>query len=535
MSPATARLAYAARAARSVDRTSTEAVKKFADDWLVPLDDAAAQAGSEGGPLGIWPWGLSLADVVSMSKAHGVVEDLTRRLVDTALPQCEGLFGTRRADYARATPAEVARIHRVLYGYEIYCGLLFRDAGDCKANLSWRTEVNFQLSAALYHDNVVKANNQLACIHDFLENIVMQAFKQVAMYDVAWGAHEVDYLSTGSANEHVQAYLSLGLDYIYKLAQANTLLPPNATADDQLQQFHKLRSMLLTHRYSSISELPPRTSYMLASELNAHSRAHLAKTGAGERQHACHLWDEPSAPPSADDVEMRCFLVNGWAAEGERREKEVEEKHRPAMKRSWARRKGMYSQGGNLLLERQNVGQRADGRDGERVDVGVAAGVVPLDVLKLRRVLEGGNGPVQVAHPLVDGGVAGANVPDVALEVLDVDGVETDERDIAVPLLGLAKVVGALLLLLEVLLRTVERLEEGNDVALVGLGRGREPGLVDAVVDEVVLPLVRLLDVVAEGLGVDVDALVLVVQEVVKLGAEDAQDLAALVLGSDSK
>ncbi|KAJ6780402.1 hypothetical protein PWT90_02289 [Aphanocladium album] len=339
MSPATARLAYAAHAARSVDRTSTDAVKKFADDWLVPLDDdaAAAQAGSEGGPLGVWPWGLSLADVVSMSKAHGVVEDLTRRLVDAALPQCEGLFGTRRTDYARATPAEVARIHRVLYGYEIYCGLLFRDAGDCKADLSWRTEVNFQLSAALYHDNVVKANNQLACIHDFLENIVMQglgeflAFKQVAMYDVAWGAHEVDYLSTGSANEHVQAY--------------NTLLPPNASADEQLQQFHRLRNRLLTHRYSSISELPPKTSYMLASELNAHSRAHLAKTGAGERQHACHLWDEPSTQPSADDVEMRCFLVNRWSAEGEKREKEIEEKHRPAMKRSWARRKGMYSQG----------------------------------------------------------------------------------------------------------------------------------------------------------------------------------------------
>lgn len=235
MSPATARLAYAAHAARSVDRTSTVAVKKFADDWLAPLDDAAAHAhaGSEGGPLGIWPWGLSLADVVSMSKAHGVVEDLTRQLVDTALPQCAGLFGTQRADYARATPAEVARIHRMLYGYEIYCGLLFRDAGDCKADLSWRTEVNFQLSAALYHDNVAKANNQLACIHDFLENIVMQgkhcaalseirtrltgvvnlAFKQVAQYDVAWGAHEVDYLSTGSANEHVQAYVSNFLLY----------------------------------------------------------------------------------------------------------------------------------------------------------------------------------------------------------------------------------------------------------------------------------------------------------------------------------
>ncbi|TQV91453.1 hypothetical protein IF1G_09952 [Cordyceps javanica] len=371
MSPATARLAYAAHAARRVDRTSTAAVKKFADEWLVPLDDdkdsgaagggqeggeeeeqgageeaggaggagqeqgagkegagAGAEAGgSEGGPLGVWPWGLSLPDVVSMSKAHGVVEELTAMLVDSTLPRCEGLFGARRADYAKATPAEVARIHRMLYGYDIYCGLLFRDADDCRPDLSWRTELNFQLSAALYRDNVVKANNQLACIHDFLEKIVLQAFKQVAMYDVTWGAHEVDYLSTGSANEHVQAYLSLGLDYIYKLAQANSLLGgpgpgPGAGAtttaassrpDEQLQHFRRLRQMLLTHRYSSTSALPPRTAYMLASELNAHSRAHLAKTGAAERERACHL--------------------------------EVDETHRPAMKRSWARRGDMYARG----------------------------------------------------------------------------------------------------------------------------------------------------------------------------------------------
>ncbi len=184
------------------------------------------------------------------------------------------------------------------------------------------------------------------------------------MYDVGWGAHEVDYLSTGSANEHVQAYvsqfplsflqraksdkcrqLSLGLEYIYKLAQANTRLPPNAGPDAQLQHFRTLRRMLLTHRYSATSTLPPKTAYMLASELNAHSRAHLAKTGAAERQHACHLWDEPTGPPSANDVEMRCFVASRWAAEGQARDKEVEETYRPAMERSWARRKGMYLQG----------------------------------------------------------------------------------------------------------------------------------------------------------------------------------------------
>ncbi|KAM3436012.1 hypothetical protein NHJ13734_005289 [Beauveria thailandica] len=352
MSPSTARLAYAAHAARRVDRTSAAAVRRFADDWLAPLDDraAAAAAGSETGPLGIWPWGLSLADVVSMSRAHGVVEDLTARLVGAALPACErdGYLpvgdGARR-ERGRPTTAETARIHRVLYGYEIYCGLLFRHEDDCKPDLSWRTELNFQLSAALYSENVVKANNQLACIHDFLENIVLSAFKQVAMYDVTWGAHEVDYLSTGSANEHVQAHLSLGLDYIYKLAQANTPLPPSASPDARLQRFRLLRRLLLTHRYSATSALPPRAAYMLASELNAHSRAHLAKTGAAHRRHACHLWDEPAGPLTAADAAKRERAVQRWAAEGAAREADVEEREWPAMKRSWAKRKDMYHQG----------------------------------------------------------------------------------------------------------------------------------------------------------------------------------------------
>lgn len=53
----------------------------------------------------------------------------------------------------------------------------------------------------------------------------------------------------------------------------------------------------------------------------------------------------------------------------------------------------------------------------------MALGVVPLDVLELRRVIKGGVVPVEVAHPAVDVGVAGADVADVALEVLDVDGL----------------------------------------------------------------------------------------------------------------
>ena len=66
-----------------------------------------------------------------------------------------------------------------------------------------------------------------------------------------------------------------------------------------------------------------------------------------------------------------------------------------------------------------------------RVDLGVAAGVVPLDVLELGGVLEGGMLPVQVTHPQVQTRVARTDIPNVALEVLDVDRIETNKGDIA--------------------------------------------------------------------------------------------------------
>lgn len=58
-----------------------------------------------------------------------------------------------------------------------------------------------------------------------------------------------------------------------------------------------------------------------------------------------------------------------------------------------------------------------------RVDLGMRARVVVLDVQEVGRVLERGMIPVQVAHPLVEVRISGADVADIALEMLDVDGL----------------------------------------------------------------------------------------------------------------
>lgn len=82
--------------------------------------------------------------------------------------------------------------------------------------------------------------------------------------------------------------------------------------------------------------------------------------------------------------------------------------------------------GSDLLVQREDVGHGADGRDGEGVDLRVALGVVVLDVQEVGRGGEGRRAPVQVPQPGVDGRVAAADVADVALEVLNVDGIEAD-------------------------------------------------------------------------------------------------------------
>lgn len=71
--------------------------------------------------------------------------------------------------------------------------------------------------------------------------------------------------------------------------------------------------------------------------------------------------------------------------------------------------------------------------------------------------------------------------------------------------------------LLQVRLAAVQGFKQRNHVPLVGLLSGGKARLVHAVVDLVVLPLVRLIDLLAEGLGVEFRLAVFLLDEVVEL------------------
>ena len=63
----------------------------------------------------------------------------------------------------------------------------------------------------------------------------------------------------------------------------------------------------------------------------------------------------------------------------------------------------------------------------------------------------------------------------------------------------------------------VERLEESDDIALISRLRRRKAGLVDAVIDQVILPLVRFLDLLSQRLRIQVHAAVLFIDDIVEL------------------
>lgn len=53
--------------------------------------------------------------------------------------------------------------------------------------------------------------------------------------------------------------------------------------------------------------------------------------------------------------------------------------------------------------------------------------IMLLDMLKLRRLPKSWHIPIQMSHPFMQCGIAGANVSDITFEMLHIHGVEADD------------------------------------------------------------------------------------------------------------
>ncbi len=142
------------------------------------------------------------------------------------------------------------------------------------------------------------------------------------------------------------------------------------------------------------------------------------------------------------------------------------------------------------------------GHDAGGIDHLVALVVVPLDV---REVDGAGHAIdlVQLAQQAGEVRIVG-DAAQIALEVTDVHRVKAQQRGEQAPV-GFGEPFAAQISpARQALFQPVQRLEQWHDRLFVGRLRGRESGLVHAVVDVLVNPFVELVDFGAQRLGVEI-------------------------------
>ncbi|KAK2601303.1 hypothetical protein N8I77_010763 [Diaporthe amygdali] len=157
---------------------------------------------------------VSIANV--FSKTHSIVEYFCGRFARERLPLIQHLMVGRRPE-ACPSKREAFRIRRALYRFQIYCNLLFRNENDFRPGRRVRQMRSSYIVRHFFGCFSPWVDEQLACIHDYLEDILSRAFDDVAAHDVDWGAKSVDWLAQGKRNEYKQAYLTYGLPFLFKL------------------------------------------------------------------------------------------------------------------------------------------------------------------------------------------------------------------------------------------------------------------------------------------------------------------------------
>lgn len=187
----------------------------------------------------------------------------------------------------------------------------------------------------------------------------------------------------------------------------------------------------------------------------------------------------------------------------------------------------------NLLILGQNIRHGPNRRDAERINLLMALCIMELYMLELGSLMERRDIPEDGPKPAMNRRVSGADIAEIALEVLDVDGVEADDGSVE-PDIGFCDGIPEVELVAfglgrgEMGLDFVERGEEGGHGALVGLLCRRKAGFVHPVIDGVVGPFVGGFDVGAERRGVEVCVFVSRGESVVEGVVEHADDFGAL-------
>lgn len=161
---------------------------------------------------------LSMAN--SISKTHAFVEYFCGCFVRDRLPLMQKLVGRPQSSGEdRPSQMELFRIKRALYRFQIYCNLVFRNEVDFHPARWVRARRNYLLDRYFFNPFPPWINEQLCCIHDYLEQVLSRSFDEVAARDIVWGALSVDWIAQGRRNEYKQAFVG-----------APTLHDPNSSS-----------------------------------------------------------------------------------------------------------------------------------------------------------------------------------------------------------------------------------------------------------------------------------------------------------------
>lgn len=143
------------------------------------------------------------------SRTHTLVDYFAASFINERLPLSWGHASRRCPGSKQPSRRENTRIKRALYLFQIYCNIVFQHETDFHPDKEIKRFRRSYLYTFFSSPFSPWVNEQLACMHDYLEEVLSEAFDEVAAHDMEWGKISVDWLAQGKLNEHKQAYVSL--------------------------------------------------------------------------------------------------------------------------------------------------------------------------------------------------------------------------------------------------------------------------------------------------------------------------------------
>jgi hypothetical protein len=141
---------------------------------------------------------LEFRAAIEMGSLHDLVVRLANEFSGVCLSKLPGVPPGKVA-----SKSEHLRVCRALYRTELFYLLCKKDDADPE------TAATNKHRRAFFDFYPPWVNEQMACIHDFLERKLFDGgYREIVAHDVFLGACRVDYLSPGELNIHTQSMVS---------------------------------------------------------------------------------------------------------------------------------------------------------------------------------------------------------------------------------------------------------------------------------------------------------------------------------------